>query len=1490
MSRNPIGQRALSLLLSLTLVLGIFGVDTVGAYAAQSSIPTVLYLDSGDILITDSGYSVGGGPIAAQDPSDSGYRITQNGNGTIQHTITVQGGTQDITVENININVSGTSNACAFSIAKGAAVNLTLEGQNMLKSGDYCAGLQVPGDASAPTDTTKNASLTVTDASTGSLNVTGGSCGAGIGGGRYGSGGSITINGGTVTANSGYNGAGIGGGYTNIGGSGGTITVTGGTVTATGNNGAGIGGGWAGGWDFSDCSVTISGGSVTATGGDNSAGIGSSGGRNCVGSGVTISGGSVTATGGNSAAGIGGGEGCMGDTVKISGTGTFVTAKGNGGKDIGSGNGNNSGGSLSVLDGATVTMQNSNPSLNTDASTDYKNCQIVIGGTETKYDKDGNVSSTQRVLYLDSGDIVITETGYSVNNGTEIPYVGGYWITQNGNGEVQHSITVHSGTQNITLCNVHARPNHNSAFEVESGLEADITLVGSNSLDTSGSSSHRAGLAVNAGNTVHISGSGSLTATGNVGSAGIGGDNCQSCGIVEISGGTVTANGENGSAGIGGGANGTGGNITISGGTVIANGNNCGAGIGGGVGGAGGTITVSGGSVTATGGDGSAGIGGGFKGAGGTITVSGGSVTATGGDNGAGIGGGYGGAGGTLTISGPYTDVTAKGQNGGRDIGSGNNNSNGGSLAVSGGAAVAMLNSDSSFNTNAVNPDTQSAPPKYRNCQIITGSTGKEYDGSGNVSSTRPVLYLDDGDIEITDTGATVGGSSVQRGPQNSGYLITQKNSGTIQHSIAVQSGTQNITLRDVHAKPAHAAAFEVGSPQAFAEADITLVGSNSLDTSGSSSNRAGLAVNAGNTVHISESGSLTATGNLGSAGIGGNYLNSCGTVEISGGTITANGADCSAGIGGGSGGAGGNITITGGTVNATGGNSGAGIGGGESGAGGTIKITGGTVIANGGRYAAGIGGGSCGSSGTVTISGLDTEVTAKGQNSGYDIGSGYGSTGGGTLTVGDSNTAEPLPNVELLSAGTNAANPDTSRPQFMNSVILGTGAKDASGKDISGCYDKNGKLRLNITMPTPSIVKVGESVTLCATIKRYYFNDTVTLPGAVQFTTGSGKMLGSSPVTNGMAQTNWTPTDGNEVWLTAVYIPAANDRYAQADSVTIGYTPGKITSVVSAKPTASQINYGSKLSMSTLTGGSMVDTNGAAVHGKFEWAVPDTVVTASGNYNVIFIPNDTTDYNQVGGIMVPVTVTAESPSAGSFSPTLPSSLTDAAVGVEADLSGATFPSYVSSISLSVTKPARDDRQTADFSTSLLAGPSTGVINIPELRNISLLDQNGSPVSFTGTVRVKIPLPAGVRGTPRVFRCEPDTKKFTDMNAVVENGYLVFSTDHFGDYAVAGVGNAIVLDTLNYQMPANGQYQIGLRLPGTKAASVKYYSTNDKVAAVIRLKNGNYQVIGKGTGTAYIMFDVYDNKNHLLTHASVRVDVKTGIRPRGDSTRQFGIF
>ncbi|WP_411676822.1 beta strand repeat-containing protein [Caproicibacter sp.] len=1194
-------------------------------------------------------------------------------------------------------------------------------------------------------------------------------------------------------------------------------------------------------------------------------------------------------------------------------------------------------------------------------------------------------------LYLDSGDIVITETGYSVNNGTEVLCTGGYEITQSGSGDVSHRITVRSGNQDITLQGAHAKPADGAAFEIENGAEADITLAGSNSLDSSVSSDFCAGLSVNEGSTVRISGTGSLTATGQpLYGAGIGGNNGQSCGTVEISGGTVTATGGDGGAGIGGGFSGSGGSITISGGTVKATGGDDGAGIGGGYRGSGGSITISGGSVKATGGDDGAGIGGGKGGDGGTITISGGTVTANGGPGGAGIGGGTNGSGGSITvrggtvtaaggvygsgigggylgnggavtISGADTHVTAKGQDDGEDIGSGYRSNDGGSLKVSDGATAAMLNSSPSLNTNA--------STAYTDCQIITGSTETKYDKDGNVSSTRPVLYLDSGDIVIMETGYSVdGGDEVL---YTGGYVITQRGSDNVKHSITVQGGKQNITLQDVRAQPDSSfAAFEA---EVGAEADITLAGSNSLDSSGSNF-CAGLAVNAGSTVRISGTGSLTATGGSGGAGVGGNYGQSCGTIEISGGTVTANGNSAGgAGIGGGAGGGGGDITITGGNVNATGSAGGAGIGGGIGGSGGsivigsgtvtatgsnsenfgsgagigggaggdsggTITVSGGTVTANGGPGGAGVGGGTRGSGGTVTvsggtvtasggsggagigggenfsnggaggtvtISGRDTQVTAKGQNGGEDIGSGKNNDSGGSLTVGGGSTVDG-PAVELLSAGTNTANPDGSRPQFMNCVIHGAGAKDASGNDLSGCYDANGKIRLSISMHTPASAKIGEPVTLNASVTKYnpdvqkYQFNPVSLPGTVQFT-GNGTPLGSpAGVTNGASQISWTPENGNKVSLKAAYAPAADDRYASAESAAIDYTPGKITPVIGTAPTASPINAGEKLSLSKLTGGAAA-ANGTKIPGTFAWAHPDMTVTASGSYEAIFTPTDTATYNTVGGILVELTVAA-APSSGSHSsstsvPTLPSSLTDVLTNMTVDLSGARFPSWVTGVSLSASPFTQGGSSGASDALGgavyrlVISQTGLNLIGAPFVYNIQLLDQSGSPVTyFTGTVTVRIPLPAGLRGTPRVFRYEESAGTFTDMNATVENGFLVFQTTHFSDYVVAGTGDSITLDTKSYQMPINGHYQIGVKLTGGKAAAVKVHSTNDKTAAVTKLKNGNYEVSGKGVGTAYIMFDVYDNKNHLLTHASVRVDVKTGIRPRGDSTRQIGVF
>lgn len=198
--------------------------------------------------------------------------------------------------------------------------------------------------------------------------------------------------------------------------------------------------------------------------------------------------------------------------------------------------------------------------------------------------------------------------------------------------------------------------------------------------------------------------SGSLTANGGFGGAGIGGGNNADGSDITITGGTIIANGGSGGAGIGGGSSsisggGNGSDITISGGNVTANGGTAGAGIGGGDGdnanglnkksdstggGRGSNITISGKNtiVNAEGGAEAAGIGGGRSGDADTIEITDSTVISNGhdsdnGNSGAGIGGGGFGAGGgagggisNITIK--DADVTAGADAGGAGIGSGN--------------------------------------------------------------------------------------------------------------------------------------------------------------------------------------------------------------------------------------------------------------------------------------------------------------------------------------------------------------------------------------------------------------------------------------------------------------------------------------------------------------------------------------------------------------------------------------------------------------------------------------------------------------------------------------------------------------------------------------------------------------------------------------------------------------------------------------------------
>ena len=277
-------------------------------------------------------------------------------------------------------------------------------------------------------------------------------------------------------------------------------------------------------------------------------------------------------------------------------------------------------------------------------------------------------------LYLADGNITISETGYSINNGVETPFTGKYEIRQGNttNDITENNICVKSGNHKITMYDASidtSGETNASAFSIASGASVELVIAGQVTLK---SCTPRAGLSVPTGATVVISekSSGSLKAVGgHYRGAGIGGDDETSSGNITILSGTVDAVGGDGAAGIGGGYRGTGtdadGTIRISGGTVTATGKGGGAGIGGGcaavgVGQNGNIIIDDDAVVIASSEGGGAGIGGGCGADGtgeyGKIVLRGTANVTASSSSGAGIGSGQG-SDGDVHLTGKYGEV-----------------------------------------------------------------------------------------------------------------------------------------------------------------------------------------------------------------------------------------------------------------------------------------------------------------------------------------------------------------------------------------------------------------------------------------------------------------------------------------------------------------------------------------------------------------------------------------------------------------------------------------------------------------------------------------------------------------------------------------------------------------------------------------------------------------------------------------------------------------
>lgn len=365
--------------------------------AVWGQTPQSLDISQGSITITSTSYKIG-------DDQEQNYTGDYVISGTTtSNTVTVSSGTHNITLNGVSIDVSGKRNACAFAIAANAQVNLTLAGENVLKSVSDRAALNVPA----------NATLIIMKGSTGSLVANGGTCAAGIGGNSNGAAGTITIQGGhikaTAIASTGEPAAIGGGGY----GDAGTISITGGYVSANGC-GKGIGGGAS----KTGGSISISGGVVVANG------IGTGGYRESTS--TTITGGVVFSTRSINTANKSGWKGIIADNSK-----TAIIYPDNNNYTLAANDSIPEGYTLKIENGKTLTVGSGNTFTNKGTIT------VESGGTlqnDGTFINDGTFTNNGTL----SGNKVALPLKLSASSGST-PYNGNaltFTYTYSGDGTV----------------------------------------------------------------------------------------------------------------------------------------------------------------------------------------------------------------------------------------------------------------------------------------------------------------------------------------------------------------------------------------------------------------------------------------------------------------------------------------------------------------------------------------------------------------------------------------------------------------------------------------------------------------------------------------------------------------------------------------------------------------------------------------------------------------------------------------------------------------------------------------------------------------------------------------------------------------------------------------------------------------------------------------------------------------------------------------------
>ena len=442
-------RRIVPSMIALLLVCSL----PVSAFAAEYDLAE----GSVTVIATESGQTVTHGSNAAV-PDDAPVIVQSNSETPTTNTVTIkaeENATANVTLDGVNIDTRGTDKAAVEIQGEGDVV-IELDGSNTVQSDWNRAGVEKnTRDPWGTNPGSGNGNLTITDENEthGSLKATGGSKGAGIGGGDGRSGSNITITGNAeVTAQGGNYAAGIGGGDDSDGRN---ITISGNAeVTAIGGiMGAGIGGGNACG---DGSYITIEGNAkVTAKGGDNAAGIG--GGESCNGSNITITGSAeVTATGGSMGAGIGGGAWSTGsENITVSGD-AQVKAQGGvetnnpaTGAAIGDGAQYNS-----AIPGSDIPGREETP--NTDALNEgwiaayapgTENMDTAVPNSLTYKDDNGYLTTSSNAVPFTKEKPTCTEDGYRAGFTVGNTQVGGETLPATG-----HNVPNGYTPQNDATC------------------------------------------------------------------------------------------------------------------------------------------------------------------------------------------------------------------------------------------------------------------------------------------------------------------------------------------------------------------------------------------------------------------------------------------------------------------------------------------------------------------------------------------------------------------------------------------------------------------------------------------------------------------------------------------------------------------------------------------------------------------------------------------------------------------------------------------------------------------------------------------------------------------------------------------------------------------------------------------------------------------------------------------------------------------------------